>query len=75
MLLALLDSGGTLGLMVLIVVALLRGWVVTRREHEEMRKERDRLLAITLRSVDLADRGTRIAGRAASAVSVLEDEI
>ena len=29
------------GLLLLIVIALVRGWLVTRREYDEMRRQRD----------------------------------
>lgn len=51
------QNATAVGILAFIVVALLRGWLVTGRECEEVRKERDR-------AVDLVYKQAEITGRA-----------
>lgn len=60
-----LDLAGSLtvaGLLLLILAALLKGWLVTAREYNEMRRQRDRQRQEAEQWKRLALRGTRIAG-------------
>ena len=56
-----LNRTGVLGVLILNVVGLLRGWVVPRREYEAMREERDEWKRLALASTDTTQRATRVA--------------
>jgi hypothetical protein len=70
-LLPLIDGATTVTLLSLAIVAWLRGWIVSGREFEGMRRDRDRWRDMTLRSAGLAERGTRAATRAAEELEEL----
>lgn len=48
-LLDVIQSAGVIGLLVVIVTAFLRGWVVTKREYLEVVREKEAWRAIALR--------------------------
>lgn len=56
--LELLDKGGTVALLVVIVLGSVRGWWVPGRLHERVTAERDRLLELAIRSTNAAKGAT-----------------
>lgn len=56
----LLDKGGTLAILVVIVVGSIRGWWVPGRIHERVVAERNRLLELAIRSTSAAKGATEI---------------
>lgn len=56
-----MQTGGTIGVLTLIVVGLLRQWIVPGWTYAAMEKDRDYYREIANRSVALADRQTTVA--------------
>lgn len=59
----LINNATAVGLLAFIIVALLRGWIVTGREHERVLQERDRAMELvytqaqnTQRALDIAEK-------------------
>lgn len=56
-----ISSAGALGILAFVLVALMRGWLVTGRTHERVLTERNRLLELALTSTRAAERAVTIA--------------
>lgn len=54
-LVAVANQGGALPLMVLIIIAFVRRWVVTKAELDEMREDRDQWRESALRGTGMAE--------------------
>lgn len=52
-----LAQGGSIGTLALVVVALLRGWLVTGRQYDEVSKQRDKALEQVYKLAEMAQRG------------------
>lgn len=55
-LLDLIQSGGVVGILVFIVIALLRGWVFTRNAYMDVVRERDGWRAIALHGMKVSEK-------------------
>lgn len=58
-----LSRAGALGILAAIVVAFLRGWVVTRSEADRLRSDRDRALDLVYKQAELAQKALETAER------------
>jgi O-antigen ligase len=58
-----LSRAGALGVLAAIVIAFLRGWVVTGAEAERLRGDRDRALDLVYKQAELAQRALDTAER------------
>lgn len=58
-----LSRAGALGVMAAVVVAFLRGWIVTRTEADQLRADRDRALDLVYKQAELAQRALEVAER------------
>lgn len=56
-----LSSAGAIGILAFVVLALMRGWLVTGRTFDRVLSERNRLLELALTSTRAADRAVTIA--------------
>lgn len=59
------DSIGVVGILVFVVVAFIRGWIVPGWTHRREQDRGDKALDMALRGTDLADAGVRFAARRA----------
>jgi hypothetical protein len=61
------NNASAVGILAFLVVALMRGWLVTGREADELRTERDRALDLVYKQADLTSAalqaGAAIAGK------------
>lgn len=69
-----LNGGGFVGLCGLFVLALARGWLVTAREHNDVKRDRDEWKSYAKRGLVVAERGTQAAEIAAGALDKLPTE-
>ena len=54
--LQILDAAGTIGLLVYVVVAMSRGWLIRRGEHEAALKREEQWRQLALTGIGLTDR-------------------
>lgn len=48
------NNASAVGILAFLVVALMKGWLVTGREADELRQERDRALDLVYKQADVA---------------------
>jgi hypothetical protein len=51
-----LTQGGAIGVLAAVVVAFMRGWIVTGRQYQQVRDERDKALAQNAKLNEVAQR-------------------
>jgi hypothetical protein len=59
-----LSKAGALGILALDLVAFLRGWVVTGREHTRVLHERDRAIELVYKQAEATNRALEVAEKA-----------
>lgn len=57
------NTAGVLGLSLIIIVALLRGWVHTSKEFDNLRRDRDEWKQLALRGTGIVERAVSLGGR------------
>jgi hypothetical protein len=55
------NNATAIGLLAFIVVALIRGWIVTGREHDRVLAERDRAMELVYAQAEATSRALEIA--------------
>lgn len=63
-------QGGATGVLVLVVVSFVKGWIVPGGVHDRVLRERDRLFEIVVTTSAAAEKALEIAQRARSGTSL-----
>lgn len=64
-----INAGGVVGVLLFVLYAIYTGKIVTRREYDDLKEDRDRWRESNMRAVDLGDRALLEAERRAYASS------